>query len=178
MTHDVELTPLEQRCYDEFTKRQPVVIQGEPEAQTVWLRVGVQSFCMDAPAENAEEADWRRAMLAKALALHPALANVRIVLVTDRIDLDKQLWGTFQACGKTAMRARSGQHLAELIRAGSVPVITTVIDKFETAAKRYKLSDPDPNTFLLVDEGHRRSTRCSRPSRVSTGSMRKKTPVC
>lgn len=94
-------------------------------------------------------------MLAKALALHPALANVRIVLVTDRIDLDKQLWGTFQACGKTAMRAKSGQHLAELIRAGSVPVITTVIDKFETAAKRYKLSDPDPNTFLLVDEGHR-----------------------
>ncbi|RKT37849.1 type I restriction endonuclease subunit R [Thiocapsa rosea] len=94
-------------------------------------------------------------MLAKALALHPALTNVRIVLVTDRIDLDKQLWGTFQACGKTAKRAKSGQHLAELIEAGSVPVITTVIDKFETAAKRYKLSDPDPNTFLLVDEGHR-----------------------
>ncbi|WP_295405194.1 HsdR family type I site-specific deoxyribonuclease [uncultured Thiocystis sp.] len=94
-------------------------------------------------------------MLAKALALHPALANVRILLVTDRIDLDKQLWGTFQACGKTARRAKSGQHLSELIQAGSVPVITTVIDKFETAAQRYKLSDPDPNTFLLVDEGHR-----------------------
>ncbi len=94
-------------------------------------------------------------MLAKALAVHTSLANVRIVLVTDRIDLDRQLWGTFQACGKTALRAKSGQHLAELISQRAVPVITTVIDKFETAAKRYKLSDPDPNTFMLVDEGHR-----------------------
>ncbi|WP_295435997.1 HsdR family type I site-specific deoxyribonuclease [uncultured Thiodictyon sp.] len=94
-------------------------------------------------------------MLAKALAVHPGLVNARIVLVTDRIDLDRQLWGTFQACGKTAVRAKSGQHLAELITQGSAPVITTVIDKFETAAKRYKLCDPDPNTFLLVDEGHR-----------------------
>lgn len=94
-------------------------------------------------------------MLAKALALHPGIPNARVVLVTDRVDLDRQLWGTFQACGKTAVRARSGQHLVELIEAGSAPVVTTVIDKFETAAQRYKLSSPDPNTFLLVDEGHR-----------------------
>lgn len=94
-------------------------------------------------------------MLAKALALHPAIPGVRIVLVTDRIDLDRQLSGTFLACGKTARRARSGQHLVELIEQHAAPVITTVIDKFETAARRYKLCDPDPNTFLLVDEGHR-----------------------
>lgn len=94
-------------------------------------------------------------MLAKALALHPGIPNARVVLVTDRIDLDKQLRGTFLACGKDAKRARSGQHLVELIRTGSAPIVTTVIDKFETAAQRYKLVDPDPNTFLLVDEGHR-----------------------
>jgi len=94
-------------------------------------------------------------MLAKALALHPGIPSARVVLVTDRIDLDKQLRGTFLACGKDAKRARSGQHLVELIRAGSAPIVTTVIDKFETAAQRYKLVDPDPNTFLLVDEGHR-----------------------
>ena len=94
-------------------------------------------------------------MLAKAIALHPGIANARVVLVTDRIDLDKQLRGTFLACGKDAVRARSGQHLADLIAAGSPPIITTVIDKFETVAKRYRLSDPSPNVFLLVDEGHR-----------------------
>ena len=94
-------------------------------------------------------------MLAKALALHPGIPNARVVLVTDRIDLDKQLRGTFLACGKDAKRAKSGQHLVELIRTGSAPIVTTVIDKFETAAQRYKLIDPDPNTFLLVDEGHR-----------------------
>jgi type I restriction enzyme R subunit len=94
-------------------------------------------------------------MLAKALALHPGIPNPRVVLVTDRVDLDKQLRGTFLACGKDAARAKSGQHLVELIETGSAPIITTVIDKFETAAQRYKLMDPDPNTFLLVDEGHR-----------------------
>ena len=94
-------------------------------------------------------------MLAKAIALHPGIPNARVVLVTDRIDLDKQLRGTFLACGKDAARARSGQHLADLIAAGSPPIVTTVIDKFETVAKRHALSDPSPNVFLLVDEGHR-----------------------
>src|SRR5207302_756119 len=44
-------------------------------------------------------------MLAKAIALHQGIKNPRIVLVTDREDLDKQLADTFAACGKVAARA-------------------------------------------------------------------------
>ena len=54
-------------------------------------------------------------MLAKALALHPDVTNPRIVLVTDRIDLDDQIWRTFEACGKSAERAKTGEHLMRLI---------------------------------------------------------------
>ena len=93
-------------------------------------------------------------MLAKALALHPNIPNPRIVIVTDRIDLDAQIWGTFRACGKTVDRARSGRHLARMIEAGNVDIITTLIDKFPTVAGR-RISDSDINTFVLVDESHR-----------------------
>ena len=51
-------------------------------------------------------------MLAKALALDPDIRNPRIVLVTDRVDLDKQICNTFAACGLTPDRPRAGRHLA------------------------------------------------------------------
>ena len=93
-------------------------------------------------------------MLAKALALHPNIKNPRVVLVTDRIDLDDQIWRTFRACGKKAEKAKSGNDLIRLVRAGNVDIITTVINKFEAAAKE-RLKDVNPNVFILVDEGHR-----------------------
>ncbi|MBW9267388.1 MAG: HsdR family type I site-specific deoxyribonuclease [Candidatus Thiodiazotropha sp. (ex. Lucinisca nassula)] len=94
-------------------------------------------------------------MLAKGLALHPAIINPRVVVVTDRVDLDKQISRTFDACGKTTIRARTGQHLVDLIREGKAGVITTVIDKFDTAVKKQGVRDENPNIFVLVDEGHR-----------------------
>ncbi|MBK8028805.1 MAG: type I restriction endonuclease subunit R [Chloroflexi bacterium] len=93
-------------------------------------------------------------MLAKALALHPQVQNPRVVLVTDRIDLDDQIWKTFRACGKTVAQARSGKHLTDLIREPRHEIITTVIDKFETVANS-DLRDANPNVFVLVDESHR-----------------------
>ncbi|RLC86219.1 MAG: restriction endonuclease subunit R [Chloroflexi bacterium] len=93
-------------------------------------------------------------MLAKALALHPNVKNPRVVIVTDRVNLDAQIWSTFKACGKQVVRARSGRDLARLIRQGKVDIITTVIDKFDTAA-RQKVREQDANVFVLVDESHR-----------------------
>ncbi|HRV96156.1 MAG TPA: HsdR family type I site-specific deoxyribonuclease, partial [Anaerolineae bacterium] len=93
-------------------------------------------------------------MLAKALALHPNIQNPRVVLVTDRVDLDDQIWRTFRACGKKAEKAKSGRHLIKLVQAGNVDIITTVINKFEAAAKE-RIKDTNPNVFVLVDEGHR-----------------------
>lgn len=93
-------------------------------------------------------------MLAKALALHPDVPNPRVVIVTDRIDLDEQIWGTFKACGRVVYKAHSGDDLARLIREPKHEIITTVIDKFETVA-RLGLKDNNPNVLVLVDESHR-----------------------
>ena len=48
-------------------------------------------------------------MLARALVLDDEISNPRIILVTDRDDLDKQLGNTFLACGLSKERATSGQ---------------------------------------------------------------------
>jgi type I restriction enzyme R subunit len=94
-------------------------------------------------------------MLAKALALHPAIANPRVIIVTDRVDLDDQIWRTFEACGKTAQKATTGEHLMRLITEGKASVITTIINKFSTVRGKYGIKDSSPNIFVLVDESHR-----------------------
>jgi type I restriction enzyme R subunit len=94
-------------------------------------------------------------MLAKALALDPAIENPKIVLVTDRVDLDDQIYGTFRACGKHVVQATSGEHLIEMIAGNKANIITTIIDKFETATTKRKVKDESANIFVLVDESHR-----------------------
>src|SRR5262249_46204212 len=54
-------------------------------------------------------------MLARAIGLEQSIADPRIVLVTDRIDLDEQLEGTFKACGLEAKRATTGRNLLDLV---------------------------------------------------------------
>jgi len=94
-------------------------------------------------------------MLAKSLALHPNILDPKIVLVTDRIDPDDQILGTFRACGLEPEQANTGKHLAELLMDHGTHVVTTLIHKFATAAASRVLNKVDRNTFVLVDEGHR-----------------------
>jgi type I restriction enzyme, R subunit len=91
-------------------------------------------------------------MLAKALAL--AVKSARIVLVTDRTDLDRQIAATFRATGLSPEQARTGEHLIELIE-NKTPVITTVINKFKAGINKRKLVDRGAEIFVLVDESHR-----------------------
>lgn len=91
-------------------------------------------------------------MLAKALAM--AVPTARIVLVTDRIDLDDQIAKTFAATGLSPERARTGEHLVDLIEA-KTPVVTTLIHKFKAGLNKRKTVDPDADIFVLVDESHR-----------------------
>ncbi len=93
-------------------------------------------------------------MLAKALALHPSIINPRVILVTDRVDLDDQIWKTFLACGKQVHKAESGTDLVAAVRAGKADIITAVINKFESVAGKGFQAE-DPNIFVLVDESHR-----------------------
>ena len=94
-------------------------------------------------------------MLAKALVLAPDIHNPKIVLVTDRVDLDDQIYLTFRACGKPVVQAKTGEHLIELIAHNKAGIITTIIDKFESAGRKRKISDESSNIFVLVDESHR-----------------------
>ena len=94
-------------------------------------------------------------MLARALAMEPDIQNPRIVLVTDRVDLDEQLKSTFAACGMEPKKANTGKHLLELIGDSKASIVTTIINKFDTGLKVRDFKDPSTEVFLLVDESHR-----------------------
>jgi type I restriction enzyme R subunit len=94
-------------------------------------------------------------MLAKSLALEPGILNPIILLVTDRVDLDEQIWKTFHQCGKEPTQAQTGKHLAQLVGDGKESVITTVIDKFAAAITAGEFKNASANIFVLVDESHR-----------------------
>jgi len=94
-------------------------------------------------------------MLAKSIALEPAIENHKIILVTDRVDLDDQIYNTFHHCGKEPEQAKTGKQLLEMIEGHKERIITTVIDKFDAAISSRNFCNSDPNIFVLVDEGHR-----------------------
>lgn len=94
-------------------------------------------------------------MLSKALALDTSIESPRIIIVTDRISLDKQIFKTFVNCGKHVKKAKSGNDLVELLQDKGNEIITTIIDKFEIATKRASFKDESKNIFVLVDESHR-----------------------
>ena len=93
--------------------------------------------------------------LVRNLALDPDIRNPRIVLVTDRVDLDKQLGNTFAACGLDPKRAKTGQDLLGLVSEQKAAIITTLIQKFAKALNKKRLIDESPDIFMLVDESHR-----------------------
>lgn len=93
-------------------------------------------------------------MLANALMLDPEIKNARIILVTDRKDLDRQLGKTFSSCGLDKKRATSGRNLIEHLK-NKVDIITTLVHKFNAALKVREYQDDSDNIFVLLDESHR-----------------------
>lgn len=94
-------------------------------------------------------------MLAQLIATHPNIKNPKILLVTDRIDLDDQITETFKKCQLPVENAQTGKHLVELLSSTTDSVITTLIHKFEAAVNRSNLTFDSSDIFVLVDEGHR-----------------------
>lgn len=94
-------------------------------------------------------------MLAEAIALEPSIKNPKIILVTDRTDLDDQITKTFRKCGKFVENASTGHRLVELLENKSDAVVTTIINKFNAAVKKISSPLESPDIFVLVDEGHR-----------------------
>ncbi len=94
-------------------------------------------------------------MLAQAIALEKSIRNPKIILVTDRTDLDAQITGTFRKCGKFVENASTGQRLVELLESKSDAVVTTIINKFVAAINKISQPLQSHDIFVLVDEGHR-----------------------
>lgn len=99
--------------------------------------------------------------LSKALIWLKALAKCRVVVVTDRVDLESQLARTFASGGaltdrdkKDAM-ATSGKRLAEQIGKGNERIIFSIINKFGSAIEQPECYNDSPDMIVLVDEGHR-----------------------
>ena len=93
--------------------------------------------------------------MSKNLAVADDISSQRIILVTDRTDLDDQLKKTFRSCGKDITQAKTGKHLAELIKDPGVENISTIINKFNAALNQRNLINESRNIFVLIDESHR-----------------------
>jgi len=92
---------------------------------------------------------------------HPGMSNPTLVLLTDRNDLDDQLFGTFSACKEllrqTPEHADSRDHLQHLLQVSSGGVIFTTIQKFlpENKGDKYPILSDRRNIVVIADEAHR-----------------------
>jgi len=104
--------------------------------------------------------------LTKALLLVESLKECRIVVVTDRVDLETQLSRNFMTGGafgssiatqKDGERSRtlSGRDLAQRIGKGTERITFTLVHKFNTASKLPECRNDSADLIVLVDEGHR-----------------------
>ena len=95
------------------------------------------------------------------IAQHPAMENPTLVVLTDRNDLDNQLFDTFARCTQllrqTPVQAESREHLRDLLQRGAGGIVFTTIQKFaplpgETA---FPLLSDRRNIVVIADEAHR-----------------------
>ena len=92
------------------------------------------------------------------LVLEPAMQNPTIVVITDRNDLDDQLFGTFSRCSELLrqppVQAESREHLQVLLQVSSAGIVFTTIQKFMPVEADDCLSDRH-NIVVIADEAHR-----------------------
>jgi type I restriction enzyme R subunit len=95
------------------------------------------------------------------VAKHPAMENPTVVVLTDRNDLDDQLFGQFDRCfeivGQQPKQADSRDQLRDLLKVGSGGVVFTTIQKFMPQEKGERMSalSDSRNIVVIADEAHR-----------------------
>ena len=92
-------------------------------------------------------------MVMATMYLQKKINSARVVVVTDRTDLDKQISDTFRNSEIEVVKAKTGKNLIVQLERGT-SVITSTIHKFETAVKQNCILKSS-NIFILVDESHR-----------------------
>ena len=94
------------------------------------------------------------------IARHPALANPTLVVLTDRNDLDGQLFGKFSVCQsllrQTPVQAETRDQLKELLKVAAGGIVFTTIQKFlPEKGEKYPLLTERRNVVVIADEAHR-----------------------
>jgi type I restriction enzyme R subunit len=91
----------------------------------------------------------------------PEMQNPTIVVITDRNDLDDQLFDTFassvQLLRQEPTQAENREHLKELLRVASGGIVFTTIQKFlpENNKSVYDQLSDRKNVVVIADEAHR-----------------------
>ena len=93
-------------------------------------------------------------ILRESLKSDSIIKKPRFVMVTDRVNLDKQIRDNFIHTQMSPHRAKTGTGLIELLQDEGNTVITSLVNKFEAAIKQEYCNDSE-NLFLFIDEGHR-----------------------
>ena len=92
---------------------------------------------------------------------HPAMENPTLLMITDRNDLDDQLFGTFSSCNdllrQTPIQAENREHLKELLQVPAGGVVFTTIQKFlpDARGQQYPELSARHNIVVIADEAHR-----------------------
>ena len=108
---------------------------------------------------------------------HPAMENPTLLIITDRNDLDDQLFGTFSMCKdllrQTPQQAASREGLRKLLDCPSGGVIFTTIQKFSPAdgESDHPLLTNRKNVVVIADEAHRSQYGLSSKLNRTTGEL-------
>jgi type I restriction enzyme, R subunit len=94
------------------------------------------------------------------IVVHPEMKNPTIVILTDRNDLDDQLFGTFGNCKQllrqTPVQAENREHLKELLKVSGGGIVFTTIQKFAPSeGSVYETLSERSNIVVVADEAHR-----------------------
>jgi type I restriction enzyme R subunit len=131
-----------------FAKHQPGGAAGDRRIGVIWHTQGSgKSLTM--------------AFYAGRLVTHLGMENPTIVVITDRNDLDDQLFGTFSRCHELLRQrpaqAESREHLRKLLQVASGGVVFTTVHKFFTDEKgeKHPVLSERRNIVVIADEAHR-----------------------
>ena len=94
-------------------------------------------------------------MLVKKILGEKAKEQPRFLIVTDRINLDKQIRDNFAHTQMEPARAATGKGLRALLKDSRNIVVTTLINKFATAVKSRYVCTDSSDMYILIDEAHR-----------------------
>jgi SOS-response transcriptional repressor LexA len=154
----------------------PAIALSPDEADRLQVVAELVEVLADAPRDHSKVGDrrvgvvWHTQGSGKSLTMafyagriirEPAMENPTLVVLTDRNDLDDQLFGTFSRCQdllrQPPVQAESRAHLRQLLSVAAGGVVFTTIHKFfpEEKGDRHPTLSERRNIVVIADEAHR-----------------------